>query len=145
MRQPQLRNSSSESPDTARNARFDVSTPTGTPNWAKLPYRARRRDEACSVAMSTAPPHSPPTPKPCTRRSSTSRIGAPMPIAAKVGRTPIRKVAPPVSSRVSTSIDLRPIRSPKCPITAAPSGRATKPTAKVAKAASVPATGEKEG
>ncbi len=46
---------------------------------------------------------------------------------------------------VSTSIDLRPIRSPKCPITAPPSGRAMNPTANVPNAASVPASGENDG
>jgi hypothetical protein len=66
-------------------------------------------------------------------------------MAAYVGRTPIRNVAPPVSTSVSTSIDLRPSRSPKWPITAAPRGRATNPTAKVANAARVPAAGENDG
>jgi hypothetical protein len=37
MRQPHDRNASSERPATARNARFEVRTPIGTPNWAKLP------------------------------------------------------------------------------------------------------------
>jgi hypothetical protein len=53
--------------------------------------------------------------------------------------------APPVSRSVRTSIALRPMRSPKCPMTAAPRGRATKPTANVPNAASVPATEENCG
>ncbi len=43
-----------------------------------------------------------------------------------------------MSTSVSTSIDFRPIRSPKWPMTTPPSGRATKPTAYVPKAARVP-------
>jgi hypothetical protein len=37
IRQPQARKSSLSMPETARKARFEVRTPTGTPNWAKLP------------------------------------------------------------------------------------------------------------
>ena len=47
--------------------------------------------------------------------------------------------------RVITSIRLRPTRSPMWPNTAPPRGRARKPTAYVAKAASVPASGSKFG
>lgn len=39
----------------------------------------------------------------------------------------------------------RPSRSPKCPSTAAPSGRATNPTAYVAKASIVPISGSSDG
>jgi hypothetical protein len=42
---------------------------------------------------------------------------------------------------VMTSMDFLPIRSPKCPKTTPPTGLAKKPTAKVAKAASVPVSG----
>ena len=100
-------------PATKRNARFEVSTPIGTPNWAKLPKKARRPGVALSVEMSSAPPHSPATPNPWMRRRATSSIGAPKPMAANVGSSPMANVAPPVRSRVRTSIDLRPIRSPK--------------------------------
>ncbi|SLH24045.1 Uncharacterised protein [Mycobacteroides abscessus subsp. abscessus] len=82
--------------------------------------------------MSTAPPHSPPTPNPWISRSTTSNTGAHMPICWEVGSRPTAKVAAPISSSATTSIFLRPIRSPKCPMTMPPSGRATKPTAKVA-------------
>ncbi len=54
-------------------------------------------------------------------------------------------VARPIIVSDSTSIDLRPMRSPKCPITTPPIGRATKPTANVAKAASVEASEEEAG
>ena len=40
------------------------------------------------------------------------------------------------------SIDLRPIRSPKCPNNTAPTGRTTNAAANVAKAASVPLAGD---
>ena len=39
--------------------------------------KPRRLLEPHSIDMSTEPPHSPPTPMPCTIRSTTSRIGAP--------------------------------------------------------------------
>jgi hypothetical protein len=37
---------------------------------------------ACSTDISTAPPHSPPTPMPWAMRSSTRMTGAQMPMAA---------------------------------------------------------------
>jgi hypothetical protein len=48
-------------------------------------------------------------------------------------------VARPMSTSDQTSIDLRPRRSPKWPMTAPPSGSAMKPSANVAKAARRPA------
>ena len=51
------------------------------------------------------------------------------PIEVNVGSTPMRNVAIPMMSSDSTSIDLRPMRSPKCPNTTPPIGRAAKPTA----------------
>src|SRR3954447_11943210 len=57
----------------------------------------------------------------------------------------MQNVATPMITSVSTSIDLRPSRSPKCPNTTPPSGRATNPTAYVPNAASVPLRGEKVG
>jgi hypothetical protein len=44
---------------------------------------------------------------------------------------------------VVTSIDFRPSRSPKCPNTTPPRGRATYPTASVPNEASVPASGSR--
>jgi hypothetical protein len=49
----------------------------------------------------------------------------------------MQKVAPPIISSEMTSSFLRPMRSPKWPKISAPTGRAKKPTAYVAKAASV--------
>lgn len=68
--------------ETSRKTRLEVTSPTGTPSWTKLPYQPRRPDGACSVAISTAPPHSPPTARPCSSRSVTSRTGAATPIWA---------------------------------------------------------------
>ena len=42
----------------------------------------RRLLDPHSIDMSTEPPHSPPTPMPCTIRSTTSRIGAQTPMVA---------------------------------------------------------------
>jgi hypothetical protein len=57
----------------------------------------------------------------------------------------MQNVAPPVSNRVRTSIDLRPIRSPKWPMTAAPMGRTRKPAANADREARVAASGEASG
>ncbi|GAA3093264.1 hypothetical protein GCM10020001_005920 [Nonomuraea salmonea] len=57
----------------------------------------------------------------------------------------MRNVEPPVSSSDRTSIDLRPIRSPKWPMTAAPIGRTMKPAANADREASVAASGSDSG
>ncbi len=54
-------------------------------------------------------------------------------------------VAAPIIVSDSTSIDLRPMRSPKWPMTTPPIGRAMKPTANVANAARVPANVDAPG
>ena len=54
-------------------------------------------------------------------------------------------VAPPVSSRVSTSIDLRPIRSPKCPKIAGAERSGNEADRERGHEASVPANGENSG
>ena len=98
---------------------------------AKLPKKPRRSAGAYSTASSTAPPYSPPTPMPCSTRSVTSRTGAHQPIASYDGSSPIAAVPAPMITSVSSSIFLRPTRSPKCPKMNPPTGRARKPTAKV--------------
>ncbi|PAK24650.1 hypothetical protein CJD44_21260 [Streptomyces sp. alain-838] len=50
-----------------------------------------------------------------------------------------------MSVRASTSIDLRPSRSPKCPKIAPPTGRATNAMANVDRDSSVPVSGSAEG
>jgi hypothetical protein len=124
-----LKVASDVSARTSANTVVESARPAGTPICGHEPKKPRLFLGACSTAISTAPPHSPPTPMPCTKRRVTSRIGAITPIDANVGRQPIRNVAVPMISRASTSIDLRPTRSPKWPNTMPPSGRAAKPTA----------------
>ena len=51
----------------------------------------------------------------------------------------------PITSSVTINVALRPIRSPQCPKIAAPSGRATNPTAYVANEAIAPAYGVDAG
>ncbi|MNT84126.1 hypothetical protein D3C72_2241010 [compost metagenome] len=51
----------------------------------------------------------------------------------------------PIMSRLSVSMDLRPMRSPKWPKRIPPMGRASMPLAKAAKAASVPVNGSNCG
>ena len=60
----------------------DISPPTALPICAKLPKKPRRLPPECSVAISTAPPHSPPTARPCTKRSTTISIGAHTPMVS---------------------------------------------------------------
>jgi hypothetical protein len=93
---------------------------------------------ACSDAYSTAPAHSPPAANPCRMRITTMRIGAITPICAAVGISPISSVARPISSSVMIRVFLRPTRSPKCPNSTLPKGRATKATPSVANVATVP-------
>ena len=53
--------------------------PACTPCRVKLPKNPRRPNGECSMIMALAPAISPPTAKPWTRRSTTSRIGAKIP------------------------------------------------------------------
>ena len=79
MRQPQARNACSPvRAAEAASTRVASTTPLGPPALVKLAQKPRR-EVACSAAISTAPPHSPPTAMPWTTRSSTSRIGAQTP------------------------------------------------------------------
>jgi hypothetical protein len=81
-RQPHDTKSSSGSCCISRKIPVAINPPTALPICAKLPKKPRRPAPACSVAMSTAPPHSPPTAMPCTKRSTTMRIGAHAPMTA---------------------------------------------------------------
>jgi hypothetical protein len=83
IRQPQAMNwSSVVALCTMVNASVESSRPAGTPICGQLPKKPRLPLGACSTDISTAPPHSPPTPMPCAKRSTTSRIGAARPIVA---------------------------------------------------------------
>ena len=50
--------------------------PTGTAACGQLAQKARLRFGLCSATSRTAPPHSPPTAKPCRNRNTTSNTGA---------------------------------------------------------------------
>ena len=56
--------------------------PAGTPTCGQPAQVPRRLASPNSPAISTAPPHSPPTAKPCTNRSIASSTGAATPICA---------------------------------------------------------------
>ena len=114
-RQPQLMNCSSVICTlSSTNSRFERMNPIGAPSCGKVPYRARLPGGAFSVASSAAPDHSPPRPMPWQKRSSTRIAGARRenPGVEAVGSTPMRKVATPITSRLATSVVLRPTRSP---------------------------------
>lgn len=82
-RQPQLRNASSVSA-AARTASTPLASrlPAGGPIWAAEAQKPRLAGSPYSLDSSTAPPHSPPTPTPCAKRSMTRMIGAATPIEA---------------------------------------------------------------
>ena len=64
-----------------------------------------------------------------------------MPMVSYVGSRPMATVEIPIVSSEATSVTLRPMRSPKCPNSAEPIGRATNAIAKVARDCSVAAVG----
>src|SRR5207237_5103337 len=119
--------------------------PIGAPSCGNIPYQARRPGGAFSIASRTAPPHSPPSPRPWPKRQIASSSGAARPIVAYVGSVPIATVEIPIVSSAATSVVLRPMRSPKWPKTAEPIGRATKAIAKVASDARTAVAGSEEG
>ena len=89
---PRTRRRSAPRPaPTARRSRAGCPS-RRRPAATRTRSRAGRRSP-CSAAISTAPPHSPPTAKPCSSRQASSRIGAATPIVAYVGSRPIAKVA----------------------------------------------------
>ncbi|MCY1179792.1 hypothetical protein D9M73_202070 [compost metagenome] len=81
-RQPQLIRSSSGRRVTALKASSDRIKPAGLPSCANEAKKLRRPFGACSPAISTAPPHSPPTAMPWTMRNRISSTGAAAPICA---------------------------------------------------------------
>ena len=83
MRQPQASRSSGDSEVAmARKARLAIMVPAGTPICTHEPYKPRWWAGACSTAINTAPPHSPPSARPWMMRRLSSRIGAHTPMAA---------------------------------------------------------------
>ena len=107
--------------------------PKGAPNCGHMAAEARLPSSAVSEASKAAPDHSPPKPKPWQKRIRANRAGAMMPAVWYVGRTPMMKVAMPIVRSAPTRVALRPMRSPKCPKSTEPSGRAMKARPKVAK------------
>ena len=81
-RQPQLKKSSFGMDEKIANTPCASKMPSVTPMGANAPYSPRLPGGAYSTARITAPPYSAPAPKPCTKRSTTNRIGAQMPMAS---------------------------------------------------------------
>ncbi|MNR17649.1 hypothetical protein D3C85_1343260 [compost metagenome] len=79
-RQPQDNISSSGSCATAAMASDDRIRPGATPTCGKLPNSPFLPSGACSTAIRTAPPHSPPTAMPCKKRMQTSNTAAQYPM-----------------------------------------------------------------
>ena len=109
-----------------------TSRPTAVEAGTSEQYRPRLLCGAYSARNVAAPAYSPAAEKPCTMRSSNSSSGAPRPIAAYVGKQPIRNVAPDMRKMLTDSAHLRPFLSPKLPQNRAPSGRMTNDTANTA-------------
>ncbi len=123
-RQPHDSSWSSGSWATGMKTRVAMSWPPWVPLSVKLVKKPRRSGGACSRLIEPALACSPAAETPWRTRHSTSRTGASVPTWARVGRQPIRNVDRPISISVNTMIFLRPSRSPTCPRTSAPSGRA---------------------
>ena len=62
-----------------------------------------------------------------------------------MGKSPIATVEVPMVINAAMSVALRPIRSPKCPNKAAPTGLAKKASAKVASDSRMPVVGSADG
>ena len=80
IRQAHALNAASFASAIAVIAPVPSSSPIGTPACGRLAIRPRRRCLPHSIDSSTDPLHSPPTAIPWNTRSTTSRIGAAMPI-----------------------------------------------------------------
>jgi hypothetical protein len=113
-RHPQLNSCASDRlPLISRNAPIEKNKPAGAPNCGNMPYQACLPLGAFSVASSTAPPHSPPKPRPCPTRQSARSTAAHTPMEAYVGNSPMQIVDTPMVSNAVTKVVLRPTRSPK--------------------------------
>ena len=132
---------------TSKKERLLNRKPSAAPTAPDEPMSPLRPGGALSVESTTAPACSPPNANPWTSRNASTSAGAAKPIRSAPGTSPTAAVATPISSNVTTRMRLRPIRSPKCPKTAAPVGRATKAAPNVAndarRAASGPRLGKK--
>ena len=131
--------------ESARNTPPEKKKPTGAPSCGNMPYHARLPGGAFSIASSTAPPHSPPSPRPCPNRQSREQERRGDADVAYVGSTPIATVEMPIVSSAATSVVLRPMRSPKWPKSAEPIGRARNAIANVASDARVADAGSEAG
>src|SRR6185437_14451770 len=80
-RQPQDNNcASSRLVVSHRKVPDEHRKPTGAPNCGNIPYNAFLPGGAFSVASITAPPHSPPRPRPCPNRNNARSAGARTPM-----------------------------------------------------------------
>jgi len=100
---------------------------------------------AASMRKAVLGPTSPPSANPCTNRNPIARTGASIPMEAYEGISGNPITPAPISMNDSIIAGLRPARSPKRPMTYAPSGRVRNPTPKVASEASRLVPGVFEG
>ena len=83
MRHPQTRNWSPDNQLKTSTAEFARKNPAGAPNCGQDAMKPRcLLLRAHSIASSTEPPHSPPTPMPWIRRIKVSRTAPQMPMLA---------------------------------------------------------------
>ena len=95
IRQPQLPNAASDSTAVSSDSTPVASScPAGAPVCGHEAQNPRRRASPCSDTSSTAPPHSPPSAKPWTSRSTVSSTGAAVPIGGVRGQQPDREGRP---------------------------------------------------
>ena len=83
MRQPQVRNWSPESQLNTSTARLARKNPAGAPNCGQDEMKPRcLLVRAHSIASSTEPPHSPPTPMPWINRMMVNKTAPQTPMLA---------------------------------------------------------------
>jgi hypothetical protein len=113
-----------------------MNTATSALVACKETYKPRRSGGAASIRKAVLGPTSPPNAKPCKRRNAIASTGAQIPIDAYGGMSGKPITPTPIKPKERSIAGFRPTRSPKRPITRAPSGRVKKPTPNVASDAS---------
>ena len=110
MRQPQVRNWSPEIQLKISTAALARNSPAGAPNCGQEAMNPRcLLVRAHSIASSTEPPHSPPTPIPWISRKSQNDRTPDADSRRRPARVRPEAVAMPVISKVTISVALRPI------------------------------------
>ena len=141
-RHPQsYRAASGRSVVTSRPAAEPKSRPQPTLNGCQLQRKALLFGVPYSEMNVSEEPNSPPVAKPCSRRSTVSRIGARIPTWEYVGKHPMSMVHTPMHKIVNVNALILPCLSAYAPIRMPPIGRTRKPVPKTRKLSRRPTIG----